>query len=275
MQAFPTPYPEVNVVLNALLPEVQAILGDQFIGMYLYGSLAYGGFDMDSDVDLVVVTRDELPDELFSKLQSMHAHIAQMDSWCATQLEGSYIPRQAMLTFDPQRVLHIHIDRGRNERLQRMLIDDALVSRAWWGGWVLLRSVLWENGITLAGPEPRTLIEPVSPDDLKQASLANLPGWAEPLLDRPEELAGRGYQFYVVLTLCRMLYTLEYGRITSKPESARWAQERLGPPWPALIERAWVGRHTAGSPATPEDLNLTLEFIRFVARASQKFLLVL
>ena len=275
MQPFPTPYPEVNVVINALLPEVQAILGDQFTGMYLYGSLAYGDFDTDSDVDFIVVTREELSESLFSKLKSLHERIAKLDSWCATQLEGSYTPRQALLTFDPLRVLHIHIDRGQNEHLHRMLIEDALVSRAWWGGWVLLRSVLWENGITLAGPEPRTLIGPVSPDDLKQASLANLPGWAELLLDRPEELVGRGYQSYVVLTLCRMLYTLEYGRITSKPEAARWAQEYLGPPWSALIERAWVGRHTAGSPATPEDLNLTLEFIRFIARACQKFPLVL
>ncbi len=36
----PTPYLEVNAVLNELLPDVQAILGDRFIGMYLYGSLA-------------------------------------------------------------------------------------------------------------------------------------------------------------------------------------------------------------------------------------------
>ena len=52
----PTLYPEVNIVLDVLVPEVQAILGDQFVGMYLYGSLAYGGFDVDSDVDYVVVT---------------------------------------------------------------------------------------------------------------------------------------------------------------------------------------------------------------------------
>jgi len=131
---YPTQYPEVNAVLNILAPEAQEILRDQFIGMYLHGSLAYGGFDLDSDVDFVVVTADELPDALFLKLQAMHAHIATLDSWCATQLEGSYIPRQAMQNYDPLRALHLHIDRGRNEHLQRMQIEDSRLSRAWWGG---------------------------------------------------------------------------------------------------------------------------------------------
>ena len=53
----PTPYPEVNVLLFRLLKEVQEALGEQFIGMYLYGSLASGDFDeKSSDVDFVVVT---------------------------------------------------------------------------------------------------------------------------------------------------------------------------------------------------------------------------
>jgi predicted nucleotidyltransferase len=63
-----TPYPEVNAVLEILIPEVQSILGKEFIGMYFYGSLAYGEFDQDSDVDFVVVTWHELPEPLFLAL---------------------------------------------------------------------------------------------------------------------------------------------------------------------------------------------------------------
>jgi predicted nucleotidyltransferase len=259
----PIPYPEVNKVLNVLLPDVQEILGNQFIGMYLYGSLAYGGFDRDSDVDFVVVTREDLPEALFSALQAMHTRIATLDSWCATQLEGSYIPRRALRLYDPLRALHLHIDRGRDGRLHRMVIEDARLSRAWWGGWVLLRAVLRESGIALAGPAPETFIAPVSPDDLRQATLAILQGWAAPLLEQPAELANCGYQSYTILTLCRMLYTLEYGAIASKSVAARWAQERLGQPWTALIERAWVGRHNPQVKAREEDVNGTLDFIRF------------
>ncbi len=262
MPTFPTAYPEANLVLDALLPEVQAILGEQFIGMYLYGSLACGGFDRDSDVDFVVVTESELPETCFSALREMHTRIARLDSWCATQLEGSYIPKHALQIYDPRRALHLHIDRGQGECLQRMQIDDPQISRAWWGGWVLLRAVLRENGITLAGPEPATLIAPVTPDELRQAMLATLEGWVEPLLKDPDQIGKRGYQSYFVLTLCRIQYTLEYGKIASKPAAARWAQERLGEPWAALIENAWAGRHDPGAKTGADDLEGTLDFVR-------------
>ena len=266
--AFPSPYPEVNAVLERLLSEVQEILGNQFIGLYLYGSLAYGGFDQDSDVDFIVVTVKELPEEVFSALQDMHAHIATLDSWCATQLEGSYIPLQALQKYDPVHALHIHIDRGRDEYLKRMQIEDATLSRAWWGGWVLLRAAFREKGITLAGPAPGALIDPVSPDDLRQANLAILQGWVNPLLDHPDQIKNSGYQSYIVLTLCRMLFTLEYDAITSKPAAARWARETLGEPWAVLIERAWIGRHHPNAKASTKDLTETLDFVRYTLKCA-------
>jgi hypothetical protein len=265
-----TSFPEVNAILQLLLPQIQSILGDQFIGMYLYGSLAYGGFDRDSDVDFVVVTRTELPEPLFSALQVMHTRIAQLDSWWAIQLEGTYIPQHALQDYDPVNALHIHLDRGPAEQLHRMYIDDPLLSRAWWGGWLVLRAALFEKGITLAGPSPQSLINRVSPDELRQASLANLDGWAVPLLEQPSEFAHRGYQSYIVLTLCRILYTLELGVIASKPVAARWAQAKFGVPWSNLIERTWEGRHNPGMLANPQDVNGTLAFIRFSLEHSRK-----
>ncbi len=101
----PTRFPEVNELLNRLHTRIQAILGSHFIGMYLYGSLTYDAFDRHSDVDYVVVTDTELSEALFSRLQDMHTDIARMDCWCATQLEGSYIPRQALLQYEPKRAL--------------------------------------------------------------------------------------------------------------------------------------------------------------------------
>jgi len=264
----PTPDPEVNVVLHKLLPGVQSILGDHFIGMYLYGSLASGDFDRESDVDYVVVTDDALSNELVSALQAMHTRIATIDSWCATQMEGSYVPQGALRQYDLVHALHLHIDRGKGEQLKKMQLDSALLSRAWWGGWVLLRDSLREKGITLAGPAPRTLIDPVSPEELRQAALAILQGWAAQILDTPAEIDSRGYQSYTVLTLCRILYTLHNGSVATKPVAARWAQETLDPRWIPLIERAWIGRQNGGLKAEPHDVNETLEYIRYTLASS-------
>ena len=52
----------------------------------------------------------------------------------------------------------------------------------------------------------------------------------------------RGYEAYVVLTVCRSHYTLKFGRVTSKPAASRWAQTALDERWAGLIERALIGR---------------------------------
>ncbi len=257
-------------MLDELRVSVKSILGEHFIGMYLYGSLATGGFDHDSDVDYVVVAEDEISEAHFSKIQELHKRIKTMDVWCADQLEGSYIPRQALKTYDPQRALFVHIDRGPDEQLQRMHLDSERLSNAWWGGWVLLRFALREHGITLAGPDPKNLIEPVSPADLKHAALCTLNGWAANILKDPTPITSRGYQSYTVLTLCRILYTLHTGGVTSKPEAIHWAKARLDGKWTPLIERAWIGRQNPGLEAEPDDFNQTLEFIRYTIETSQQ-----
>ena len=40
--------------------------------------------------------------------------------------------------------------------------------------WVVQRHTLRERGITLAGPAPQTLIDPITPNDLRRAMLAIL-----------------------------------------------------------------------------------------------------
>src|SRR6266513_1555612 len=96
-----TPHPEVNELLDALMSGLRATLGDQLISAYLFGSATTIDFDLQSDVDVVVVTTDTIPDETFAAIQAMHARIATIDSRYATQLEVSYIPRRAIRRYNP------------------------------------------------------------------------------------------------------------------------------------------------------------------------------
>ena len=115
-----TPYPDVNEILNVLLTGVKDVLQDQFVGMYLFGSLANGGFDNDSDIDVLVATNAEISDDTFLILGKMHKRIARIDSPWAIQLEVSYIPRKALRRFNPADMRHPHLDRGYDEELHMM-----------------------------------------------------------------------------------------------------------------------------------------------------------
>ena len=78
------------------------------------------------------------------------------------------------------------------------------------------------------GPDPRTLIDPISPAQLRLAMRPMLDEWARAILDNPTILMRRGYQSYVVLTMLRVLYTLAHGAVASKPAAARWGEGKAG-----------------------------------------------
>ena len=258
----PTPYPAVNSLLKELLESVQTVLGHHFIGMYLDGSLASGGFDQDSDIDFVVVTDADIgiAGELYLALQAMHDRIATIDSEWAIQLEGSYLSHRALRRYDPAAAAHPNIERGRGERLKMVLAGEA---------WDIHRSVLRERGIILAGPAPQALIDPVTPTDLRQGALKQINGWIAQRLAGPAPME-RGGQSFIVLTLCRILFTLENGSVVSKLTAARWAEATLGERWVGLIERAWEGRHHPELEPSAEDVTGTLDFIRYSLARSQR-----
>jgi len=197
---FPTPYHEVNMILLQLRTQVRKILDEQFTGMYLYGSLALGDFNpFKSDIDFLVVTKDEIDEETPQLLKAMHIGIATGSSKWAMELEGSYIPKRALRRYDPGQSHHPHIDRGSGELAVEQHDSD----------WVVKRFNLREHGVVLAGPDPKTLIDPISSAELRQAALGYL-WWWQLQLENSHRVAQSNYQAYAVLTMCRILFTLEH-----------------------------------------------------------------
>jgi len=258
----PTPYAQVNALLGRLLADAKSILGDYFVGMYLYGSLASGGsnprpkgeFDLQhSDIDFVVVTTDDLPQKTVQGLKAMHARLTASGLPEAAKLEGAYVPRDVLRRHDLQHPPCVCVNEGRF--YQARLGSD----------WIIQRHVLREQGLVVAGPAPQTLIDPVAPDAVQDAVRGFLREWWAPMLQQPDpRLHGAAYQAYAVLTMCRALYTLHTGRIASKSRAARWAQRALDPRWSGLIE--WAKQR---GDAPPQPIDEVLAFIRHTLEQGQ------
>lgn len=256
-----TPYSDVNVILSELIARVERILSDQLVGIYLFGSLTYGAFDEDSDIDVLFVTADKVDENLFAQLHDMHTELAKLDSVWAVQLEISYIPRAALRAYDPANATHPRLDRGSSEALHWMFHAS---------DWVVQRHLMRKSGMTIRGAPLDTLIDPVTPDDLRRAMVDLIDIWISRIPDQPGLLNQAGYQSYTVLTLCRVLYTLELGDAVSKQEAAAWAQSALDPRWSPLIDRAWIGRHNPDTDSDLHDRAETIAFIRYTQnRAAQ------
>jgi predicted nucleotidyltransferase len=253
MNPSPTPYPDVNAIVFHLFTKVKAVLQEQHVGMYIHGSLANGGFDEASDIDVIFVTKEDLNEETCSKLSSMHTELSKMDSPWAVQLEVAYIPQRAFVRFDPS-ILYPHLDRGGGEVLHKIAPES---------DWAILCYILRERGITIWGPNPKTFINPVPPNDLRLAVAAGMPIWFSPIIVNPSEINKRGYQSFFVLSTCRMLYTLKYCEILSKHAAAKWGLENLDRKWHPLIEHALAGRQGSNIDADMEDINSTIEMMKY------------
>ena len=258
MAAWPTPYADVNEILNLLLTKTSAILGPQFVGMYLYGSLSSGDFDPgSSDIDFVVVTETNLAQDTISALKSMHAELWASGLKWAARLEGSYLPKSLIRRHDPHGPACATVNEG------AFFLDQR------GSDWIIQRHVIRECGVILRGPDPKSLIDPVSADDIRQAVHGVLQEWWFPMLENPAWLERHGseYHAYAVINMCRALHALQHGTIVSKPAAAQWAQNKFGEPWRALIEKALVSQH--GS--LPGFLDEALSFIRFTKTQSSPF----
>ncbi len=249
-----TPYADVNAILSELLSNIQSILGPHLIAFYLDGSLAHGDFDEASDIDFVAVTNEPVSPQQFEALRLMHAQMNVGSSRWAAQLEGSYVWAQALQRYNPAHPPHPNIERGLGERLK-------WEPQGPW--WLPHLAIVREKGIVLLGPPPHTLIEPVSPDELRKTIRGVLNDYAGKYLNHPEEIRTRGSQSYLVLTVCRILYTLQHGSIASKKVAMGWAQTTLGEAWSGLIERAWLGRQQPDAGLHPGDREQTLQMIEY------------
>jgi predicted nucleotidyltransferase len=249
------PYPDINTVLHRLRSNVQNILKEQFIGMYIHGSLASGDFDPQrSDIDFLVVTASELPEKMIMKLKTMHARIANSNFKWAKKLEGSYIPKQALQQSNPPDVPRPYVNEG-NFYLSR-----------YGNEWTLERHITREHGIVIDGPAPKTLINYIQPNDLRRSTLKMLHKWWLPILHNPARLHSSEYRAYAILTMCRILYTLQHGTLVSKSVAAQWALKSLDERFTVLIKRALVWQE-----GTQLDiLNETIGFIQYTLEHSQQ-----
>jgi hypothetical protein len=261
----PTPYADLNVVLRDLVMRVRNVLGDNFIGAYLQGSFAVGDFDIYSDVDFLILIKEDVSSNQLPLLQALHADIFKPECPWAQHLEGSYIPKAALVRLPPPPLKFLYLDHGSKE-LARSAHDDSLV--VYWS--------LRERGITLAGPEPVGLVAPVRLEALRHEVLDTMRTWRKQLLNKPNELDNRFYQPFAVLSYCRMLHTLENGTVESKRAGAMWAKDTLDSRWHQLIQRAWDAR--PGDPslkvrqkADSSDLRSTWEFMEYAVDFSRQW----
>jgi hypothetical protein len=257
-------YPELASVLKRFVASVQNALGRNFLGAYLVGSLAIGDFDLDSDVDFLILTNAELSDAELKSLRTTHVDIHALGCYPAEHLEGSYLSTDLLNRADLVGVEPLwYVDNG-STSLERSIHDNQ-----WHVRWILR-----ERGITIVGPDPKTLLHPVPAGALRTEAVNVLQKLKSLIVVEIDQPLGwfnmRFGQSFAVLNSCRMLHACQTGTVQSKLSALRWAEQSLDPTWRELIRKAWterIGVRFGYKVRQPAETSLVHETARFVAYA--------
>jgi streptomycin 3"-adenylyltransferase len=218
--------PVVEHLKNHLL---QADAGG-VLGVYLFGSSVVGGLRPDSDIDVLVLTERSL-----SQVQrrDLVDFLLQFSGRRATVAPGRPLEVTSLVLGD---VVPWTYPPGCDFLYGEWLRDDFA------GGRVperhvnpdlaVLVTTIRQHAECLHGPHPTELLEPVPPQDLHRAMHDSL----APLMADLE-----GDERNVLLTLARMVVTVETGRIASKDDAADLVLPGLQEPHSTVLSLAAAG----------------------------------
>ena len=240
---------DVAGLVAAIKDGLRAILSDDLVGLYVFGSLTTGNFDDASDVDLLAALAVDLDSGRFARLDRFHRQLVREQPQWDNRIEIAYIAVA---------------------RLRRIRAGDpiALISPGEpfhfsdaGGNWLFNLANLRERGLTLLGPPPHSLIDPISSADLVAHLRPFMHEWRE-WIAQTELIHHRPYQGYMIITMCRCLYLWHNGKVATKKEATAWA-ERAYPAWAPLIRDALSWRNAGDDPTIDHDATLP-EALRFV-----------
>jgi streptomycin 3"-adenylyltransferase len=225
----PARIPGIAVQLAQCRAVIECHLGDTVLAIHLFGSALQGGLKPSSDIDLLVTVTDAPGEAVRRALMRdlLHASAPPGPSPALRPLEVTVLahacvspwryPARRELQFGEW--LRSDLEAG---RFEEPAIDHDIA--------ILLRQVR-QHGVSIVGPPPSEVFDPVPDCDISNALQATIRQW-----NVPEDWAGE--ETNIVLALARVWYTAVTGAIASKDAAADWLIQRMPEPHRALLSRA-------------------------------------
>ena len=223
-----SPTPIAGHQLDAVVAVAVRVLNDAILGVALHGSAASGGLRPRSDLDILVVAARPTTNGEKRRLVDALVEISDRDDRPGFErpVELTIVVQDDVRPWRyPPRIDFLYGEWLRADLLAGAVEPERPTSTDLP---IVLANVLAAD-YPVVGPPPSELLEPVPFDDLVRAMTAELDG----LLD---ELATDTRN--VILTLARILATLETGRILPKDAAAKLVMAHLDPIHRPILARA-------------------------------------
>ncbi|GFP76330.1 aminoglycoside adenylyltransferase domain-containing protein [Clostridium fungisolvens] len=250
----------IPTIIKSLLFEYESKLknsfGNKIYGVYLYNSVALGAFDINkSDIDFITILNEEFTAKEIVRLKTIHKELNDKFKY-AKRMEGMYITMDKIGKVNDDITPYVYF--ADNSLHDYGYYDINYVT--WW--------TLKSNGIGINSPDINELKLDVEWTNIIDNMNYNLNKYWKGKMDKNLIFLTDYWIEFSVLTLCRILYTLENKNIISKTESAKYQMNNLPDSFRLIIQEALRIREGTSKnslyPLRIKRLNEVKKFINYV-----------
>lgn len=224
----------VRSFVFGLVENINQILGDNYLGFYLHGSLAMGGFNpYRSDIDVLVVTRTSITKEAKKEL----AELFLKHSVNPYPIEVSFLHNSLLDKWEHPSLFDFHYSEYWRERFEKhddfnqgIHRDPDLAAHIY---------VLTQRGICIDGESIAAVFPEISSADFLSSIKGDYKECFEEITEDP---------IYCSLNMLRVLIYIKTGDITSKQEAGEWGLKVLPVEYHKTIKKVLGNYQSEGSP---------------------------
>lgn len=245
---------DASGALTSLAKIIQQHLKQDLVAVYTYGSVLDSDFDARlSDLDILVVTKQEISEALLPQLEAIHVDFSAKNHEWSNRLDIAYISKMSLQNI-----------KNSYDAAIKWYESPFVITKSqdhWIIDWYKVRN----QSVTLYGESPKSVLQVITKEEFQEAVKKYILGWTANMPAKTEQtdLA------YVVLTMCRSLYAFQNGQNISKPKGAEWMIQKY-PQFEELINKA-----ISLSRSSDEKTNLlmqreTIELVKLVCDEVEK-----
>jgi streptomycin 3"-adenylyltransferase len=217
-----------NKILDEISYEYNKILGDNIVGIYVHGSIAFGCFNWDkSDIDFLVVTK-EIPSQQ-EKVAMIRILLNLENISPAKGLEMSVVLEKYCQDFIYPTPFELHFSNAHIEKCKNNLdkycekmngSDKDLAAH-----FIVIKTV----GIVLCGKDIASVFGDIPKSDYIDSIKSDIESAENDIDENP---------VYIILNLCRVLAFVQDALVVSKDQGGLWGIKKLPAIYTPIIEAA-------------------------------------
>lgn len=233
---------------------IEDLLEPSLVGVYLYGSAVMGGLRIESDVDILALTNSSLSEGIRRELTKRLMQISGVpgNSNDKRPLEVTVVNLNDIVPWHYPPSLEFMYGEWLRGQFESGDIPGATVDP----DLALLLAQLQRNSVSLFGPNPAEVLEPIRWADIRIAMKESLPGLMASL---------KGDERNAILTLARMWFTASTGEFCSKDQASAWTIPQLSVEQAALLDlarRAYIGEFVDNWEGKEKDLASLVDHLK-------------